>query len=388
MKACYVLVRFPVLSETFVRDEIEALRDAGHQVMTVSIEGGPGADLALGTVRARSGWVLRRVASLLRHRPDSAARALSLPLLSPGMRLKLLAAAEEARRAGVDTVHAHFAYGNADAAEVIGTALGTGHSLTAHAHDIFVERAHLGRRLAACRRIVTVCRYNRDHLVEEFPGVRDRITVIPCSTRVPDPGADPETEPGRAEGLILATGRLVEKKGFDDLIAALSMTEQPCSAVIIGSGPLESDLAILAERVGVSDRVRMLGALDHQATLDWYGRAGLFCLPCKIAADGDRDSMPVVVKEAMAAGLPVVSTSAVGVPEMVTDGVSGILVPPSDPPALARALDSLLADAGRRRAMGRAGRRLVAERFDLRDQAVAVAVAIGPREPVARVTAG
>ena len=390
MRACYVLLRFPVPSETFVRDEIAALREAGHSVLTVSIEGGPGADLALATRRARSGWVLRRALALLARRPAAALRAWRLPALSPGLRLKLLAAAEEARRAGVDAVHAHFAYRNADAAAVIGTALGTGHSLTAHARDIFVPSGDLASRLEAARTVVTVCRYNRDFLLARFPRLEPKLVVIPCSTRItarvggagpdhhPD-GADPDRRPDEGGGVVLAIGRLVEKKGFDDLLSALALTRQPCRLVLIGSGPLEGPLTGRAGSLGLSGRLTMLGELDHAGALGWLARADVFCLPCKVAADGDRDSMPVVVKEAMAAGLAVVSTREVGVPEMVEDGVTGLLVPPSDPAALAGALDRVLADPELRRAMGRAGAALVAERFDLRDQARAVAAAIGPR---------
>ena len=101
----------------------------------------------------------------------------------------------------------------------------------------------------------------------------------------------------------------------------------------------------------------------------WYERAAVFCLPCRVAPGGDRDSMPVVIKEAMAAAVPVVSTTAVGVPEMVDDGVTGLLVEPDDPVALAGALDRLLADPALRAQMGEAGRELVRRRFDLRRQA-------------------
>lgn len=374
--ACYVLLRFPVLSETFIKDEIDALGAAGHRVLTVSVEGPAGADVALGTRRTRSVWVARRVLSLARRRPGPVARALARPHLTLGLRLKVLAAAEEARRRGVDTVHAHFAYRNADAAEIIGIALGTGHSVTVHAHDIFVENSRLGRRLDAARVVVTVCEYNRAYIARHHPAATAKMTVIPCSTRV-------EAGPGRppvenAVPVVLSVGRLVEKKGFDDLIKAMAVEAPAAQLVIIGDGPLRSDLEALAARLGVADQVTFLGSLDHQATLDWFRRADIFVLACKVAADGDRDSMPVVTKEAMAAGLPVISTDEVGVPEMVDDGKTGLLVPPSSPARLAEALALLLADPRRRREMGDAGRRLVAERFDIRDQAVAVAAAIGP----------
>lgn len=382
MNACYVMLRYPVLSETFIRDEISALEELGHRVMTVSLEGPAGADIALGSRRTRSWWTLSRVGRFLCRRPAAVIRAVTGSELTLGMRLKLVAAAWQAREAGTDTVHAHFAYRNADAAAVIGSVLGTGHSVTVHAHDIFVENAHLARRLHAARKVVTVCRYNADYLTDRYPEVRDRLSVIPCSTRL---DVIPETATGRQAGsdeppspVILSVGRLVEKKGFDDLIQASALLEDEFRLVIIGDGPLEARLRGLVDQLGLADKVTMLGAMDHAGALRRYRDADIFCLACKIAADGDRDSMPVVTKEAMAAGLPVVSTREVGVPEMVDDGRTGILVPPSDPRALASALSRLLQDPAGAAAMGREGRKVVEERFDLRQQARQVAATIGP----------
>lgn len=374
VKACYVLLRFPVLSETFIKDEIDALTEAGHDVLTISVEGPGGADIALGIRRARSFWTASRVLSLAMRRPAAVSQALARPPLTFGLRLKVLAAAEEVRRRGVGTVHAHFAYRNADAAELIGIALGTGHSVTVHAHDIFVENRLLGRRLGAARKVVTVCEYNRNHILSIYPELARRITVIPCSTRV-ELDVKPKTE-GDVP-LVLSVGRLVEKKGFDDLLRAISLARHRCRLVIVGDGPLRQELEDLVSKLGIADRVRMLGALDHDSSLDWYKRADIFVLACKVARDGDRDSMPVVTKEAMAAGLPVISTSEVGVPEMVDDEKTGLLVPPSDPEALAAALDQLLADSALRQEMGRLGRQVVVERFDIRHQAAAVAATIG-----------
>lgn len=371
-----MLLGFPKLSETFIKDEVDALAEAGHTVLTVSLEGPAGADIALGTRRARSLWVVLRVLSLALRRPAAVATAVVRPPLTFGLRLKVLAAAEEARRMGADAVHAHFAYRNSDAAELVGIALGTGHSVTVHAHDIFVEHRHLGRRLAAARTVVTVCNYNRDHIVRTYPELAGRITVIPCSTRVQAEVVE-DAVSRRDVPVVLSVGRLVEKKGFDDLLRAVAVIDDPCQVVIIGDGPLREPLEALIEQLGIADRVTMLGSRDHDSTLEWYRRADIFALACKVAADGDRDSMPVVTKEAMAAGLPVVSTEAVGVPEMVDDGKTGLLVPPSDPRALAEALCQLLGDPELRREMGRMGRQVISERFDLRDQAVAVARAIG-----------
>jgi glycosyltransferase involved in cell wall biosynthesis len=171
---------------------------------------------------------------------------------------------------------------------------------------------------------------------------------------------------------VLAIGRLVPKKGFDVLVEAAARLEVAADVVIIGDGPCRADLQALVDRLGAGRRIRLLGAVDHAGTLSWLRRASVLAGPFRIDEEGDRDSMPVVVKEAMAAGLPVVASDEVGVPEMVEDGRTGILVPPGDPEALAAALDSVLADPARAAAMGQRGWERVAQRFRIEDQARAM----------------
>lgn len=365
VRACYVMLEFPVLSQTFVVDEIAALREAGAAVMTVSMEGGPGADVVLGTVRASSLRVVAEAGLMMLIRPQSVACLFRGPL-TIGYRLKLLAAARQAHRFGANVVHAHFAYRSADGAEVIGRALGKGHSFTAHAHDIFVHNHELARRLDAASQVITVCDYNRDHLVQTYGDALERkLHVVPCSTSVVGPAV--AARPRDNDPVILAVGRLVPKKGFDLLIRAAAGLRTRARIVLIGDGPEEHSLRQLAQETECT--IEFLGAQGRDVIASRLSEATLLCLPCRVASDGDRDSMPVVIKEAMAACLPVVATNEVGVPEMVDDGCTGILVPPEDVEELRRALDCLLSDRDLAERMGEEGRRLVEEKFDLQDQA-------------------
>jgi colanic acid/amylovoran biosynthesis glycosyltransferase len=369
VRSCHVMLEFPVLSQTFVTDEIRALREAGAAVLTVSLEGGPGADVPLSHHRARSWWTIRRAAAVLIRRPGAVAALFRGPL-TVGLRWKLLAAAEEARRFGATAVHAHFAYRSADGAEVIGRALGTGHSVTVHARDIFVPSGDVARRLHAARTVVTVCDYNRDWLLSQHgQGLASKVVVIPCATEVTGPSPAPRQRRAGPLPTIVAVGRLVPKKGIDLLLDACARLQSPFLLVVVGDGPEAPALRARATRLGLDAVVRFAGALGHNQIRAELDAADVFCVPFRVAPDGDRDSMPVVVKEAMAAGLPVVSTAVAGVPEMVIDGETGCLVPPEDPEALAAALDEFLIDPSQRRIMGRRGRELVEERFDLRDQA-------------------
>jgi glycosyltransferase involved in cell wall biosynthesis len=167
---------------------------------------------------------------------------------------------------------------------------------------------------------------------------------------------------------VVAVGRLVEKKGFADLVeaAARLAADRPLDRVlIVGDGPLRAELEGLAARRGVADTVRFLGPRDPAGVRAVLEEADLLAMPCVVAADGDRDAMPVVVKEALAMEVPVVGTREVAMPEMVEDGW-GRLVAPHDPDALAEALDAVLAlPPEERAAMGAAGRAFVLEHCDV-----------------------
>jgi glycosyltransferase involved in cell wall biosynthesis len=165
---------------------------------------------------------------------------------------------------------------------------------------------------------------------------------------------------------VLAVGRLVEKKGFDLLVAAVERLRgrDGLRVEIVGEGPERGSLEAQIAAAGLGGTVHLLGARSHEWTLARMGAARLVALPARIASDGDRDSMPVVIKEAMARSVPVVATDEVGIPEMVDDQV-GRLVPPDDAQAFARAIDEVLSDPALAGALGSAGRARVQQRFTL-----------------------
>jgi glycosyltransferase involved in cell wall biosynthesis len=133
---------------------------------------------------------------------------------------------------------------------------------------------------------------------------------------------------------------------------------------IIGEGRQREALEVLVAQLGLEGRVRLLGARPHDETLARIAGAKAFCLPARVAGDGDRDSMPVVIKEAMARRVPVVASQVVAIPEMLSDGC-GLMVPPDDAPALALALKQVLADPDAMRAMTERARARVEENFTL-----------------------
>jgi glycosyltransferase involved in cell wall biosynthesis len=266
----------------------------------------------------------------------------------------LAPAARRAVRSRDTHLHAHFAAASALDAMRIGALLGIPYSVTAHAYDIWQQPANLREKLERAAFAATVSDYGLDALRRAAPAARlHRIAMGVDAERFRRRSSYPG---GRT---VLAVGRLIEKKGFLHLVEA-SRVAHVDRVVIAGSGPLEADLRTLA----AGSPVELAGALDPDEVRELMEQADVLAAPSVIAADGDRDSLPVVVREALAMELPVVASEVAGLPEVVRPEW-GRLVPPGDPEALAAAIDELLAlPPAEREEMGRAGRRHVVETAD------------------------
>lgn len=369
---------FPRLSETFVPAEAHALRRLGAptRVEAVARAARPGREWASGlrVSYLEDEGIARKLAALAwlvaRH-PVGCARDLvdrrRWSQEEPVRPLRWLApAALRLRRGRERHLHAHFATSAALDAMRLSRTLGLTYSVAAHAYDIFAQPRNLREKLERAAFVATACEYNAVHLREAVaPEHAHRIHKVVVgvdgerfSRRRPHPT-------GRA---IVSVGRLVEKKGFAYLVEAAALLRErgapPERLTIVGEGPLRAELAELAARLGVSE-LELTGPREPAEVREILEAADLFALPCVVAADGDRDSMPVVVKEALAMEIPVVATDEVGLPEVVGSGW-GRLVPPHDAAALADALEELLAlSPDERAAMGRAGRAFVLKHANL-----------------------
>jgi glycosyltransferase involved in cell wall biosynthesis len=280
--------------------------------------------------------------------------------------------AEQLRARGVDRMHAHFAWAGASAALIVSALTGWPWALTVHARDIYAPKPALPEKLASCTLLVTVCQYNVDLLRREHHLTR-HIVVVVCGVVPPATvdRSDPQLD-------VIAVGRLVEKKGFDLLLRAFRtvLDKRPETTLeIIGDGPLAADLEELRTTLGLGDGVRLAGPMAHTAVLERIGQARLLCLPARVASDGDADSMPVVVKEAMARAVPVVATAVTAIPEMVDDQV-GFLVSPDDEAGLTAALLSLLDDPAVAARLGAAGRARVEAKFTLASEVARLRLAL------------
>jgi glycosyltransferase involved in cell wall biosynthesis len=233
-------------------------------------------------------------------------------------------------------------------------------TFTAHAYDIWLDRLLLPEKLRAADLIVTCTDYNRRHLAATYGTPLEKLRVVYHGLDLQR--FQRRSRPINERPVILSVGRLVEQKGYEDLVrvcADLVQNGYDFECEIIGEGPLRSRLEQVIAELGLQEVVRLPGRLVGDAVLDHYARADVFALFCVEASDGDRDGIPNTMIEAMAMELPVVSTRYTGVPELVADGVTGLLADCGDRAAMVDAVARLLTHPELRTTMGAAGRERV-----------------------------
>jgi glycosyltransferase involved in cell wall biosynthesis len=171
----------------------------------------------------------------------------------------------------------------------------------------------------------------------------------------------------KAPAIIVSVGRAVPKKGYDDLLAALAALPPGIAwrFIHIGGGPLLPDLKRRAGQLGLNDRIEWRGAQPQEKVLALYRQADLFVLASRIADDGDRDGLPNVLMEAQSQGVAVLATRTSGIPELIDDGATGMLVEAGDSGALARGLETLIRQPALRQRLGEAGYRRIQAQFDM-----------------------
>jgi colanic acid/amylovoran biosynthesis glycosyltransferase len=271
---------------------------------------------------------------------------------------------------GIGHVHTHFAGIAARTAYWLREHYRIGFSFTAHANDIFCPpdpeiSLTLEELVQAARFIVTVSDFSAAQLRQRFPQAAGKIFRVYNGI---DCEAFPTADPAANGPLILSVGRYIEKKGFPDLIAACALlrergTEFSCK--IVGEGPMQGELEEAIRRANLGGKVELTGPKSMGEVTALLQQARVFTLPCVEEADGGMDNLPTVIAEAMAAGLPVVSTTLAGVPEMVVDGQTGLLAPPRNPVALADGLSQMLAEPRTAAQFGQAARKRARELFAL-----------------------
>ncbi len=386
MHVGYVLKKFPRISETFILNEILQLQRQSVRVTVFSLlppnDGLFHAGLSelvepviylpprkptqllerwrdlVPSVRPHVAGLWREFESML-----LAGRTDVWSVMAWGIEI-----AAQARQRGIEHLHAHFATVAAHTARVARAAGGPRFSFTCHAKDVYregVDAAQFAALVEAASTVVTVCQANAAHIEQ---------SLAPASStpiRTLYNGVDlelfhPRQRRVAAPPLVLGVGRLVEKKGFRFLVDAMAELRRAGHAsrcVVVGEGEERAALEARIRDTGAPVELRGLAAQDEVRAL--MSRATALALPCVIGADGNRDALPTVLLEALAMGLPAVSTPVAGVEEIFDGGECGVLVPCGDSGALASALRELVDNPDRQAQLAAAGRRRAEVEFDL-----------------------
>ncbi|MFN7950262.1 MAG: glycosyltransferase [bacterium] len=383
-RLAYLVMRFPAVTETFVlREMVELERQGLPLELYVVIRQNeqvvhPDAHAYLArlhtspylsprVVLANLRWMLRKPGTYFRlwwrtfrelwGTWNFLARAI---VLFP----KAAAFAARMEEQGVGHVHAHFATHTAYMAYLIHELTGITISFTAHAHDIFIRKAMLCRKVAAARFVAVISEFNREWLVKHCgEAARAKIHVVRC-------GVFPERHPSRPAGAkprepgapfqVLTVASLRDYKGIPVLIEACRLVRDRIPGLhweVIGGGPDRARLEALIGEKGVGDVLTLAGPRPEDQVAARLAAADAFVLTSVVMPDMRMEGIPVVLMEALATGLPTVATRISGIPELVIDGDTGWLVPERDPNAVAEALVGLYNDsieAARRGARGRA----------------------------------
>jgi glycosyltransferase involved in cell wall biosynthesis len=386
MRVGYVVKRYPRYSETFIVNEILAHEAAGMNVEIFALR--PPLDThfqnrisrVLGPVhylpttgKASSFWsALTRASALLPDIWPSLSCASGEDVLDVHQAVSLAAEIHERQ---ISHLHAHFATSAASVARMAARFAGIAYTLTAHAKDIFhndVSVSDLSRRLRDAAAVITVSDYNVAYLKREFGQSAQKVVRVYN-------GLDLEEYrfscPRNRSPLIVGVGRLIPKKGFATLIEACAiLADRDCEyqCQMIGGGELESSLRELIRRLGLQDRVQMLGPCPQNEVIVRLQDASVFAAPCVIGDDGNRDGLPTVLLEAMALGTPCVSTDVTGIPEVLRNEETGLLVAQNDAVSLADAMQRLLTDASLRARLAEHARELIQTDFDIHRNAAEI----------------
>jgi colanic acid/amylovoran biosynthesis glycosyltransferase len=365
--------------ETFIVEEIAELRRQGCRVTVLNaFRPVPLPDPAKERMREGSLYfpprykgVMRALAARMLLRPRAFLRALHDLGRQGSLQMYVLGVyyASLIERYGIHHVHGTFGTRTSTLASLAANLAGVAFSFTTHAYDLFEPNPTLVWKTRRAAFMRTISQFNKRYLIEKYPA------LDPAKIHVNYLGVDLKRfapapwRPGGGRFRLLSVGRLVATKGhcrFVTACADLARSGLPISATIIGEGTLRGALEQMIQAHQLTGIVRLAGGRSQAEVLAALRDADAFVLLCRRSEVGDdQDGIPVALMEAMAMGLPVVSTFVSGVPELVTDGVTGILVPPDDPPAAAAAIGRLMADPALSAAMGQAARRTIEQRFDL-----------------------
>ena len=382
----YMLDGFPVASETFIVQEILGLkkrklnihlfaRDRMDDMPYNALTHSESSRLVSETCYLNPyAMVVKKrtlhLRTLLRH-PVRYLRTLSFSYRQGGETFIAFKSAplyiREMKSRNIDHIHAHFARRACTFAMLVSMITGIPFSFSAHAHDIYASDAlDISNHIAAAEFVVTCTAYNQNYLNEKY-GKQAYGKVILNYHGVDTNSFMPGDKKTSTRISILSIGRLVEKKGFAYLIKAISILRKSpdvdISATIIGDGPQMETLTGLVRDLHLEDTVHLTGSRSMEEVKDALNQADIFVLPSRVASNGDRDGIPNVILEAMSMSVPVITTAVSGIPEVIRDGVDGILMESGTTETIADTIRVLCRDESLRKALGGNARKRMTGQF-------------------------
>lgn len=390
-----VLKGYPRLSETFIAQELHGLELLGFRLKFVSLR--HPTDARVHPIHREINAPVSYLPEYIHQEPLRAMKGVAAAITKPGFGRALSQLLKDLsrdrsrsrlRRFGqacvmaaelsddVTHLYAHFIHTPAAVTGYASLMTGLPWSCSAHAKDIWTSPDwELQQNLAATEWVATCTRFGWQHLqsLADDPSKVQLIYHGLDLARFPPP---PERVASKRDGSsadhpirLLSVGRAVNKKGFDVLLDALAKLpgDVHWHWTHIGGGDVLKKLKAQARKHGIESRITWLGAQPQDAVLEAYRQSDIFTLPCRITADGDRDGLPNVLVEALSQSLTCISTPISGIPELITDGETGVLVPSEDATALARTIAQLATNPTQRQTLATAGEARVREAFDMHE---------------------
>lgn len=387
MKIAYLATQFPHHTQTFVLNEVEAHHRHGVDILPLSCcrvpDDGPVSALgrAWGRQTVRPRGRLSSLVALAHELIGHPTRMFHVVLWLAGLTfidvkesliggLALFTAASLApacRARSVQLIHVHFASRSLTTGVILGRLVGIPVSCTVHAFEIWGRGGrNLRYRLKECAFVAAESQYHIDYLRNKCGNETARLCQVVHNGI--DRSEFDATHRKPIAGRILLISRFAEKKGHRYLVEACAILRErnvPCECVLVGVGPESKRIQRQVEQLGLDHTITIVGAVANDQLAHFLNTAHVFVLPAVVASNGDRDGVPVALIEAMACGVPVVSTRVAGIPELLRNGRAGCLVPARNAPALADQIERLLTDKRLATKLAAAGRRAVEEEFDI-----------------------
>lgn len=396
MKILYLLNRFPVISQTFILNEITRLLDYGHDLSIISLVKEDSEKVHNNVIE----YDLVNKTTYLKffsQKNELTMMNLLKKVIKDTFKNKMLTQKEKftllkscyntqedvgvasrkflscleiikvIKEKKIEHIHCHFARRNVNIAYRINKVIGVPYTFTTHAHDIFINPAEDFKKWSmGAEKVISISEFNKKYMHDHFDLSYEKMEVIPCSNYLDK--LTPVLDYQSNHFKIVTISRLIEKKGYPYLIEACKILKDKgveFSCEIQGNGPQKAELERLISKNNLGKDITLGGVIKHDEVLDFIRSGSVFVLPCIRGSDNNMDGIPTVLMESMAMEIPTISTDITGIPELIDDSVNGVIVPQNDSAALADAILKIKEDPGFAEKIRKKSREKVANKFNV-----------------------